>query len=153
MMENVNYFKVSELPVVDAVPEGATVLAYNEGLLLRVDGKNVGGGGKVVTIKQDGYDDFVAGIAPAVAAAPEPTYTCDTSYDEIVRMILAGEHFTGVLHTADADMGIVVDFAAAIIYVPRTDIPFVAWMSSPAMNSQWLFITADGVSVESPAGV
>lgn len=149
-MNDVNYFKVSELPIVDAVPEGATVLAYNEGQLMRVNGKNVGGGGKVVTIKQDGYDDFVAGIAPAAAAAM-PTFTCDTPYDEIVRMVLAGEHFTGVLRAADSNLGIIADFASSFNYIPFADIPFVAWLTSPVMSTR-LFITADGVSMEEPGG-
>lgn len=73
MANEVNYFKVSDLPVVDAVPEGATVLAYSDGQLMRIDGSKVGGG-KIEII------EFVPN-------AETQTVTCSHTYEEFQEVV------------------------------------------------------------------
>lgn len=146
-MSEVNYFKIADLPVIDSVPEGATVLAYNAGQLMRVNGENVGGGGTVVTIKMDGYDDAVAGIAPAAAQAP--TFTCDTAYDEIVQMILGGKNFSIKL-CAYQEGALAIETLTAVVYAYAESVPFIT--ANSTIFGAALYISADGVSTEIPGG-
>ena len=78
MSEVAGYFKVSELPIVEEVPEGATVLAYNEGQLMRVDGSKVGGGVAVV--------EFIPNMETR-------EFSCTHTYDEVLSLVSGSDGY------------------------------------------------------------
>lgn len=77
-----NYFKISNLPVVEEVPEGATVLAYADGELMRVSGDKLGSGNTVV-FTGDPMNN---------------TFSCDLPFAECYAMLEAGQAIQSYLY-------------------------------------------------------
>lgn len=78
MANKVSYFKVSDLPIVESVPEGATVLAYNDGLLMRVDGSKIGGGVKTIKF---------------IGNAETMTFSCTHTYEEFQEIVTGDDAY------------------------------------------------------------
>ena len=74
MADTLNYCKISDLPIVEEVPEGATVLVYGDGALMRVDGSQLGGGGSGEVI--------IFNVAIDMSSA-----TCNYTYAEVLEII------------------------------------------------------------------
>lgn len=89
--------KLVSVEALAEVPENATVLAEVNGEIKRVPGSGLGGG-KTLIIKQDGYDNIVAGIMPA--DLPVITFTANMTYAEALEALVKCEFVNTIIYMA-----------------------------------------------------
>lgn len=86
---------VEILPVLEEVPEGATLIAEVDGEFYRVKGEGVGGGIKTAIVKSSLYDAALAFVADPENASPpegEQTYECiNMTLAEAVEILKSGK--------------------------------------------------------------
>ena len=94
-MDEVKTNKVKNLPVLDKVPEGATLIAEVDGEFYRVKGEGVGGGIKTAIVTSSLYDAALAFVAdPESATSPEgeQTFECiNMTHAEAVEILKSGK--------------------------------------------------------------
>lgn len=86
---------VENLPVLEEVPEGATLIAEVDGEFYRVKGEGTGGGIKTAIVKSSLYDAALAFVADPENATPpegEQTYECiNMTHAEAVEILKSGK--------------------------------------------------------------
>lgn len=150
--------RLADVEALSEVPEGASVFAEVNGEVKRVPGEGLGGAGGIKTaiIKDEMYDNFVSGIAPAVAAAPEYFFSStNMTFDEAMQTLASGEPLTAVCMYADYDYGVVVNDYSTNVILSITGMIESAAVSGPViimtfMHMNELFWTADGIFTEPP---
>ena len=105
-MDEVKTNKVENLPVLEEVPEGATLIAEVDGEFYRVKGEGVGGGIKTAIVKSSLYDAALAFVADPESATPpegEQTFECiNMTHVEAVEILKSGKSLdVQFLYTGD----------------------------------------------------
>lgn len=147
-MENMSLINLRETELVETPAEGATLFCLNpDGTINRVSAANVGGSGGIKTaiIKSSDYDDALAGVQSAGAAAPEVTYECtNMTFEEAYQTMASGEplQLLGMISGEGAmTMSGMMGFAGNMMGVPCIVV---------GLNIATLYWTADGLSTEAP---
>lgn len=93
--------EVGQVVAVKAVDENGKPTEWEA-----VDGGGSCGGIKTAIIKQDGYDNALAGIATAATGGEEVNYTCENmTFEEAKQILLSGESLVAIFKTCN-DSGI-----------------------------------------------
>lgn len=132
--------KLSDVELLEEVPEGANALIEADGVICKVPGSNLGGGNSIPTaiLKEvpsgdSGADPYAVMAADAKAALPTYHATCENmTYDEVKAILTSGGSVNARLLRQD-DTGSVVVFvdypsnAAYYYWGAATDLNFVAF--------------------------
>ena len=145
----ITYKNITDVEVLNEMPEGATALVNDDGELKQVACEKMGSpiiGGGVATafFKQDGYDNVLAGVAVA-HAAPERTYTCiNMTFDEACQVVMSGQPIEVIFMTT-RDGGLFFQPAYNVVYgaTPR----LIYAETDTGISVYW---TSDGISAEEP---
>ena len=134
------------------VPEGATVLAEVNGEIKRVPSDGLGGG-KALVIKSSDFDNAMAGVAAAIAAIPEDTYTANMTFDEVMTAFASSELIGGFLFDAIESVPyrypiITMCYDATKYVVPCLVIRAIENSSQTQITLYWT--AADGISTTAP---
>lgn len=143
--------KIVESETLEEVPEGATVLAEVNGEIKRVPSDGLGGG-KALIVKSSDFDNAMAGVAAAVAAAPADTYTANMTLDEVMEAFAACELIGGFAFDAIEGMPyrypiISMAYDTSTYVVPCLMIDAIELFSQTRTQLYW---TADGISTTAP---
>lgn len=149
-----NYKKITDVEVMEGVTENSMALVNENGVLKQVScGAGFGGGGvKTAIIKQDGYDNALAGVAAAASNdTPEPSYTCtNMTFDEAVSVIMSGEPLNATMfafmETTFAGIN------ALEMYYVASGTPCIQFVFRWNGGDMPIFWTADGISFTDPNG-
>ena len=142
---------IVESETLEEVPEGATVLAEVNGEIKRVPSDGLGGG-KALIIKSSDFDNAMAGVAAASAAAPEVTFTANMTFDEMMEAFAACELIGGFMFAVDgtpARLPIVFMHYDTSAYTTPCMVMMAFANSGGPATLYWT--TADGISTEPPA--
>ena len=144
-----SFVKLTEVEALEEIPEGVNIFAEVEGAIKRIPGEGLGGSDiRTAIIKQDGYDNALAGVAAAESAVY--TYTCENmTFDEAVQIIMSGGYFEAVVHSFNIDGGsFSITHISQISYESiNFAVPCICLLDSEDGITYW---TADGISNTTP---
>lgn len=135
------------------VPEGATVLVEVDGEIKRVPSDGLGGG-KALIIKSSDFDNAIAGVSAASAAAD--TYVANMTFDEVMTAFSSGELIGGFLFDAIDGFPCRYPIITMSYDVMTYVVPCLTFMAAEltSQTQVMLFWTADdGISTTPPEGV
>ena len=132
------------------VPEGATVLTEVNGEIKRVPSDGLGGG-KALIIKSSDFDNAMAGIAAADAAAtPAVTYSANMTFDEAVAAFTNCEMTDARLFFVE-NIPTTTQVAITNYDISTYTVPCLGMMVSTMSGALALYWTADGgISTTAP---
>lgn len=134
----------------EEVPEGATVIAEVNGEIKRVPSDGLGGG-KALIIKSSDFDNAIAGVAEAVEAAPEITFTANMTFDEMMSAFVACELIGGFVFLVAEGKAVRFSVIAMLYDGTSYTVPCMALQALTASGMTELYWTAaDGISTTAP---
>ena len=145
----ITYKNITDVEVLNEMPEGATALVNDDGDLKQVACEKMGSpiiGGGVATafFKQDGYDNVLAGVASA-DEAPEGTYTCiNMTFDEACQVVMSGQPIEVIFMTT-IDGGLFFQPAYNVAYDGAHRLIYAE--TDTGRHAYW---TSDGISTKGP---
>lgn len=146
-----NFKSLSEVELLNEVPEGCTALAEVDGVVKRVPSKGLGGAGGIKTaiIKDSMYDNAIGGVN-IMGSAPDYTYECiNMTFEEAYQTMENGEPLAcfGML----TNEGVMNMYGITAFPEPAYfDVPCIGLMFDPVNLT--LFWTAEGLSTDEPPG-
>lgn len=93
--------KLVAVESLDKVPEGATVLVEIDGEIKRVPSNGLGS--KTLIIKNENYDNVIAGVM--IADMEYPNYTANMTYAEVLETLVKCEPINGYVYNVYYDEG------------------------------------------------
>lgn len=132
----------------EEVPEGATILAEVNGEIKRVPSDGLGGG-KALIIKSSDFDNAMAGVAAAKAAAPEVTFTANMTFDEMMDAFATCELIGGFLFAvAEVPSRLPIVFMNYDVSTYTVPCMVLTAFAGSTVNLYWT--AADGISATEP---